>query len=76
MKDGWAWWLVYAIKATQELKIWRNSVRNQPWKNISKTTISDDKTGCVVHVFHPSYVGGVNRNSDVQESKAKAQDPI
>jgi hypothetical protein len=50
------WWIISVIPAMQGAEIWRTKAPGQPRQKVSKTPISTNKPGMVVHLFYPSYV--------------------
>jgi hypothetical protein len=54
-------WLKPVIPATQEVEIERIMVWCQSRQKVSKTPLSTNKYGMVVHACNPSFLGGIGR---------------
>jgi hypothetical protein len=56
------------ILATQEVKIGRITVEDQPGQNVCETSAQQVKPGVVEHAYHYTCMGTINRRIAVQAS--------
>jgi hypothetical protein len=56
-------WLTPVILTTQEAEIGKMEVPGQ--LEVSKTAVSTNKPGMVVHICHRRYMGGIRRRIEV-----------